>query len=330
MAKVTSVVVSWTLDSLHRRGRSACAVYYSDKISESLSRVDSFKHESRRRVGVDALKFRKERLVVAFEERGACKPAKYFPIPLTFLSTVFAKILADRLTTSLKPFRSKIINHRLDIRLAYSLDPTIISNKLRITKRKDVGKREREKKQIEINRKKYAFSTGIKRIIVFHHRSSALANNNKDEQFLGEKDEKYSLSARRKWSSVRVRGSLPIIRVIRDWLSNDSLYHRFYQRRGFTASILHTVIPTIERSRYEYSSFISLRCTIDTYLGKIVFSILASGSINYAYVQIFYNSCFCNLEKLYILIITRVKRIASVTIYSEIRFVKNSFKKGFN
>lgn len=157
MVKVTSVVVSWTLDSLHRRGRSACAVYYSDKISESLSRVDSFKHESRRRVGVDALKFWKERLVVAFEERGACKPAKYFPIPLTFLSTVFAKILADRLTTSLKSFRSKIINHRLDIRLAYSLDPTIISNKLRITKRKDVGKRERKKNKLKLIEKNTHF-----------------------------------------------------------------------------------------------------------------------------------------------------------------------------
>lgn len=65
------------------------------------------------------------------------------------------------------------------------------------------------------------------------------------------------------------------------------------------------------------------------------FSVLVNGSINYAYairayVRIFYNSRFCNLEKLYILIIRRVKRIASVTIYSKIRFAKNSFKKRFN
>lgn len=122
----------------------------------------------------------------------------------------------------------------------------------------EVERREKKKKQIEINRKKYVFSTGIKPVLSFSitDHLPQWRITTKDEHFLDEKTKKYSLSARRKWSSVRVRGSLPLIRVIRDWLSNDSLYHRFRQRRGFTASILHTVIPTIERSRYEYSSFI--------------------------------------------------------------------------
>lgn len=136
MAKVTSVVVSWTLDSLHRRGRPACAVYYSDKISESLSRVDSFKHESWCRCA--EIQERETRCCLRRKRR--VQAGKVLPDSCNFpLLLVFAKILADRLTTSLKSFRSKIIIHQSRYTpIPYSLDPIIISNKRKITKRKDV------------------------------------------------------------------------------------------------------------------------------------------------------------------------------------------------
>ena len=140
MAKVTSVVSDVQFSSR----TAARAFIIAIKYSESLSRVDSFKRgeleESWRRI-VDALKFRKERLV-AFDERrkrrNVLEPAKYFPIPINFpLHQRFRQHSSRSFNDFLEIVQLKNKSQsRRSIKIEYTIRLIISLRKLKITNKR--------------------------------------------------------------------------------------------------------------------------------------------------------------------------------------------------
>lgn len=171
MAKVTSVVVSRTFDSLRTAARSAArafiiAIKYPSHFHASIrlnARVGG--ERSRRCAEIQERETRCLR-----RKRRAYEPAKYFPIPINFpLHHVFANILPDRLTTSLKSFRSKIILIAAPWKYAIASLSLMRQRKLKINKN-------------------FKLIDRYRRFPVT--RSSSAVPNNKDEWFLDEKDAK--------------------------------------------------------------------------------------------------------------------------------------------
>lgn len=176
MAKVTSVVVSRTFDSLRTAARSAArafiiAIKYPSHFHASIrlnARVGG--ERSRRCAEIQERETRCLR-----RKRRAYEPAKYFPIPINFpLHHVFANILPDRLTTSLKSFRSKIILIAAPWKYAIASLSLMRQRKLKISK----------------NLKRFASILATHRPVskVSHHQ--IVFPNNKNEWFLDEKDAK--------------------------------------------------------------------------------------------------------------------------------------------
>ena len=171
MAKVTSVVVSRTFDSLRTAARSAArafiiAIKYPSHFHASIrlnARVGG--ERSRRCAEIQERETRCLR-----RKRRAYEPAKYFPIPINFpLHHVFANILPDRLTTSLKSFRSKIILIAAPWKYAITSLSLMRQRKLKINKN-------------------FKLIDRYRRFPVT--RSSSAVPNNKNEWFLDEKDAK--------------------------------------------------------------------------------------------------------------------------------------------
>lgn len=110
MAKVTSVVVSWTFDSLRTAARAARAFIIAIKYpSHFHASIRLYARVGGERCRCAEIQERETRLLPSKKE-ARVQAGKVLPDSYNFpLHHVFANILADRLTTSLKSFRTKII-----------------------------------------------------------------------------------------------------------------------------------------------------------------------------------------------------------------------------